>query len=642
MKRNRISSWYSGLRIGCGILIAFTILFSSFATSLAQSNSSVAVSNLDLTNFPKISCYFWAFNEEGSFIKNLTTENVKIQENKRVIVPDSIELLEPGTHFVVAVNEGPTLANRYAGVQRFESIKKQINAWAEAQPADSVDDFSLVGNDGAVVTRVKTPSEWIKALNDYQPDLKAAKISLTSLTTAIDIASDASADANKTRAVLYITPLPDDDQLQGLQEASKRAADLNIHLFVWMIGPQNYISTNGAMVLQKAAEETNGQFFLFSGAETLPDLKNYLEPMHYVYQAVYSSALKSSGNYDFSLQVKQGNLSLTSATSRIKINITAPNPILLSPPIEITRSWTKTEDSKETVLGPDQVKISIIIEFPDKHPRSLNYSRFFVDDKLVQENTAEPFDQFTWDLSGITASGTHTLQVTVEDQLGLTAQTISIPVKVVVEPHPQNWFQKLFSWVTPVYAALIAGILLLLAVFGGLFLRYRKGQEAINKEARRRLSDPVTQPVAIEGETLFPTSPEPGNVEWPRIKGGELAAARLLLLDAADLHPLQSEGIALNKVETTLGSNTDRVDVVIEGSTISELHAVIKREAVTLFRIYDAGSAAGTWVNYAPISSQGIVLQHGDLIHLGRTALRFELLHASPRKMQVLPYRGEK
>lgn len=642
MKHNRIPFLHSGLKLGCAWILAIAVLFSNFAPSSAQDNASLTVSNPDLSAFPTIDCSFWAFDEEGSFIKTLELGNVKVQENKRVIVPDSLELMEPGTHFVVAVNEGPTLANRYAGVQRFENIKKQVLAWAEDQPSQPVDDFSLVGNEGAIVTRLDTSSAWIQALNDYQPDLKAATIGLSSLTTALEIASESSADDSKTRAVLYITPLPDDTQLQGMQDAARRAAELNVHLFIWLVGPQNYISTEGALVLQKAAEDTSGQFFLYSGAETLPELNDYLEPIHYVYKVTYTSEIKSSGNYDFSLVVKQGNLSLTSTAVNIKMEVSAPNPILLSPPIEITRSWTTTDASKEAALTPASVDIHAIIEFPDGHPRSLAYSRFFVDDKLVQENTVEPFDQFSWDMGEITETGTHILEVTIEDQLGLTGQTIGIPVNVVIEPRPQNWFQKLFHWVTPLNASLLAGIVLLLALFGGLYLHYRKGSLVVKKETRRRFTDPVTQPVDIEGDLLLPSIPEPEHAGWPQIKGGEPAPARLLPLEDDNLQPLPGDGIALFQAETTFGSDTGKTDVQISGSSVSAMHAVIKRESISVFRIFDAGSATGTWVNFTPISSQGIVLNHGDLIHFGRTSLRFELLHASPRKMQVLPWQDEK
>jgi hypothetical protein len=37
----------------------------------------------------------------------------------------------------------------------------------------------------------------------------------------------------------------------------------------------------------------------------------------------------------------------------------------------------------------------------------------------------------------------------------------------------------------------------------------------------------------------------------------------------------------------------------------------------------DEGSIAGTWINYAPVSRQGLCLQHGDLVHIGRVGFRY-------------------
>jgi pSer/pThr/pTyr-binding forkhead associated (FHA) protein len=41
------------------------------------------------------------------------------------------------------------------------------------------------------------------------------------------------------------------------------------------------------------------------------------------------------------------------------------------------------------------------------------------------------------------------------------------------------------------------------------------------------------------------------------------------------------------------------------------------------FRLVDEGSVAGTWVNYSSVSSDGVTLEHGDLIHIGRVNFRF-------------------
>ena len=39
----------------------------------------------------------------------------------------------------------------------------------------------------------------------------------------------------------------------------------------------------------------------------------------------------------------------------------------------------------------------------------------------------------------------------------------------------------------------------------------------------------------------------------------------------------------------------------------------------------DEGSIAGTWINYTPVSRNGADLEHGDIIHIGRTGFRFTI-----------------
>jgi pSer/pThr/pTyr-binding forkhead associated (FHA) protein len=46
----------------------------------------------------------------------------------------------------------------------------------------------------------------------------------------------------------------------------------------------------------------------------------------------------------------------------------------------------------------------------------------------------------------------------------------------------------------------------------------------------------------------------------------------------------------------------------------------------------DLGSESGTWVNYAPVSGKGTVLQNNDLIHIGEVAYRFELVAVRKKK----------
>ncbi len=78
------------------------------------------------------------------------------------------------------------------------------------------------------------------------------------------------------------------------------------------------------------------------------------------------------------------------------------------------------------------------------------------------------------------------------------------------------------------------------------------------------------------------------------------------------------------------------VDQVIDDPSIEGLHAQLKREPDGVFRLSDAGSIGGTWVNYTPVSQEGVCLEHGDLIHFGRVGFRFQLRDAKQVRKPVL------
>jgi predicted component of type VI protein secretion system len=52
----------------------------------------------------------------------------------------------------------------------------------------------------------------------------------------------------------------------------------------------------------------------------------------------------------------------------------------------------------------------------------------------------------------------------------------------------------------------------------------------------------------------------------------------------------------------------------------------------------DLGSAAGTWINYEQLTRDSRPLAHGDLLHIGRLAFRFELATPPNRRPVVSPF----
>lgn len=615
--------------------MAFALLgafcFSILPAKAQTGTNTLVLGTVQTSEYPKIQVNFWPFDQEGKLFTKLSAGDVHLLENEREVKLDSLELLQPGTHFVIAVNESRTLANSYSGTTRMDRMKAVWLAWAKAQSITTLDDLSLVTNAGVTQNQLSKPSDWVQALNDYQPDLKGSQASLTSFSQSINLLSSLPATDQKSRTLLYITAMPGESDLATLKDQVNLAVQSRIRLFIWLVGPQSYSSEAGTVVLQQAAALTGGDFFLFSGAEDLPELSSYLDPYNYQYRLTYTTQIQASSENNLALTISNKEYNAESEKQAFSLTIGAPNPVFLSPPSAITLNWVRSADKKTWQLSPASLTVKYLVEFQDGHPRTLSAVRLFVDDKLVEEDLSAPFDELTWDLSQMSESGKHTLQLYVEDQVGLTAKTIEWPVQVTVTPKPQNTLEKLTEQIgltnlVIIFFLLVAAVVM---VFG-LRRLLLKGPRSF-KPRKKTEKDPLKQEVDIaESEYVMKGSDNepPG---WPRLPGGGKAQARLVTIGSGT-------SIALPATDTLLGSDAKHCDVVLSGPTIASIHAQIFCDASKHFYIADKGSTAGTWLNYAPVSSHGTRLQHGDLVNIGALKFRFEVINPEGRTIQVVPY----
>jgi hypothetical protein len=264
-----------------------------------------------------------------------------------------------------------------------------------------------------------------------------------------------------------------------------------------------------------------------------------------------------------------------------------------------------------------------------------------MDGALLVENISPPFDQFTWDLTPLIASGTHSLRVEVVDTLGLTGASIETPVQVVVAPRPEtSLFERISErGLIAVGAVALAGMVLGLVLVGENRLRGRR-----KRGDKRRMEDPVTQPVPIQQDVQASkplglrgkrAASEPGS--WPKASPAQAVTARLIRV-TEDEHTVPGSLIPLNRSETTLGSDARLAVILVEDPSVDKLHARLIHNEDGGFILTDEQSVAGTWVNYHPVAADGVLLAHEDLIHLGRVMFRFELSNApTARQIAVEP-----
>jgi hypothetical protein len=263
----------------------------------------------------------------------------------------------------------------------------------------------------------------------------------------------------------------------------------------------------------------------------------------------------------------------------------------------------------------------------------------YVDGLLVEEHTQAPFEFFSWDLTAYTISGQHLIQVEVFDSLGMRGASMLLPVQIRVDmPRPNPVSSLLAHWPA------LVGLALTLAtavVFLALILTGRIQPRLV---APLRLRRAVRDVPASIGEDR-PASDGPGRhlpdwinrLHWPQRRLNPRAFAFLSPLSDGGDRPTETP-ISIAVDELTFGLDPSQATIVLDDTSVESLHARLLRQPDGAFRLVDESSVAGTWVNYQPVPEDGILLEHGDLIHFGRMGFRFALREPQQTRKLVITY----
>ncbi len=606
-----------------------------------EPQASATIHELKTENFPEISFFLEGYNADGQAISDLSEADITIIENEQEPIPiDILQRSEPGYQVILAYNFSPTLAtNNSEGLSRYEAITDHVVQWLGSRPASTPDDFSLVTDTGLQQIRDENPREFAESLSNYEPDLINSQPNLTSLLQALDLATDPTLNPLMKRAILYITPQPTISNVSAFPGFIERAVQQKVPVYVWMVGPASARISNPSVVdpLVTLAEETGGQFFLYSGVEELPNIEEYFQANRYIYDVTYTSAIRKSGTHRISAIITTGESKIISKIAKVNLSVEPPNLILINPPLLVEREWViDAKDARNRELEPEQVQIEFMVEFPDDHPRELMSARLFVDGELAQEVTQPPFNSFGLDLTSYESDQEVLFLVEVEDSLGIVTRTQPALIEISVAPIPLTFWEGLLRlelsperWII-LAGVLIAGTVLVVAiVFVGKRQAFWRDQAA----KRQRKIDPVTQPVKIKQADDIPGKGSAGQAPI----GKQVEAMLIPLNERYEAN--RKKTVVLDRKEWVIGSDPIQARLVIARSALDDVHARLVRTEQGEYWLRDQNSIAGTWVNFAPITTKGVKLRHGDLIHFAKALYRFELSHPTEdRENPIITY----
>lgn len=601
----------------------------------ASGQARVDLYPADASAFPTVSTFMDVYDASDRFVSGLKPEQVTVIEDGQTLQVGTLNEMVVPLQLVVAINPGPVFGVRNKlGAQNFESITQALTTWAQALPPDTPDDMSLVSINGPVIAHASA-KDWLVSLNTFQPDFKATTPNLQSLQVAIETVAVQPPRVGMKRAVLFITPHMDDPNIDALvQPLIERAVQNRVRVFVWFADTDLYTASASAAAFNTLAIQTGGAYFSATGIEPYPDPESYFAPLRRLYSLQYNSAIKTGGSHALSVSVRGQSGEVRSAEQAFTVNLQPPNPIFVSPPLEILRRPPEDDPYNEKVLLPDTQKIDIIIEFPDGHKRPLVRTTLYVDGNVAAEDKAEPFDTFTWDLSGYQTSGEHKIVAEAVDALNLSKTSMEIPVTVTVveAPHGLSAIFGRYRQQITVGAVALAGLALLWILFMSRF----RGAFVRARASRQEQADPLTQAIAASPQPTAPVKEKstrrrravPASTEAQpdepaaflrRLQSDPLAAPGQIF------KPAPGSPIPLAAKEITFGTDPVQSSYVLDDPSLAPRHARMTRTDSGDYFLVDAGTIAGTWVNFEPVGQEAHLLQHGDVIHFGQLIFRFEL-----------------
>jgi FHA domain-containing protein len=594
----------------------------------AQGQAHADLYPADASAFPSVSAFLDVFDGSERFVSGLKPGDVTVVEDGRPLPVRELNEMVVPAQIAVAVNPGPALGVRDSqGTTRFQHVVQVLGAWAQALPADNPpDDMSLVTIAGPVILHANA-KDWAVSLGAFQPDFRSTTPNLQSLATALETVSVQPPRVGMKRAVLFITPHMDDPNIDSLvRPLIERAIQNRVHIFVWFVDTDLYTATTSAAAFNMLAVQTGGGFFSATTAQPYPDPEAYFAPLRRLYSLKYDSAVEAGGSHTFSVDVRSPVGEIKSPDQAFTVDIQPPNPIFVSPPLQITRQAPADDPYNDKILVPAAQEIGIIVEFPDGHPRDLVRTTLYVDGQIMDENKTAPFDKFSWDLGNYDMSSDHKMVVEAVDSLGLSKTSMEIPVTVTVIQPPRGlaaFFAKYRQYIT-VGSVGLAGLALLLIILMSRMSSVFSGTRA----SRRAQADPVTQSVPVAVEV-----PESEKQKKPRRRRPAGTNAKVELAEAPaylqrltpDLQPAAVSPIPLATKEITFGADPVQSMYVLDDPSLAARHARLVQGEDGGFLLADAGSVAGTWVNFEQVGKEGQPLRHGDVVHFGQLVFRFEL-----------------
>jgi hypothetical protein len=267
------------------------------------------------------------------------------------------------------------------------------------------------------------------------------------------------------------------------------------------------------------------------------------------------------------------------------------------------------------VNRPVTLHFSADLDWLDGEERGVEAVQLQVNGVVVPNLAIEDVRDFEVEITNL-VYGSNVIQIALLDDQG--RRVTSPPLLLTVNEGPEEIPEILRpgAGVVRILGTIAVLLVVIALLVGVVFLAWRSGFRLPLGSPRGRRQRAATKvPVPLPEEL-------PGYTPRPE---GEKSQAKAYLEVLESVTEMPPE-IGLSLAEVRIGRSPAQSNIPFENDiTMSRLHATLMLEG-SRYRIYDAGSTSGTWVNEQAVPEYGLQLVDGDEIFLGAVHLRFRQL----------------
>ena len=399
------------------------------------------------------------------------------------------------------------------------------------------------------------------------------------------------------------------------------AAGIPVHTIVIDNAGLNIGAELGRQYLSDVASGSRGLTANLSSAEGLAAIWGRIAGFREHSLLRYTVPEPASGTFPVELSLL--NNRDTRAVADVTISTAAPS-------VTINLARESRAITVPNLDEPVELQLSAAVSWLDGQAREVTAARLLVNNAAAGDIPIDSLDAFTLPIPGL-IFGDNRLEVEVTDSQGLTSKSAPVVLSVTQGEDVElpEELQPAGSGFNPLWVI----IPLLLLALGGLgYLLWQRSQQpsraavadapAGGSRRRRRGATPPATPAP--GPTMVGGLDAPGDLGYMGGTGEQpFVMAHLEVISAQTLMP---EELTLGDAEVRVGRSPAQSQIAFRDDiTVSRFHAVLRLEG-NRYRIYDAGSTSGTFVNGRQVPEYGLQLSDGDEVQLGAVRLRYRQL----------------